>query len=71
MGGHWALGDTGNMPNAYTGLGSISHEVSSALIDLARQNHEADFRWLAASAGMPPEDIDVLWVVLEWHTHGG
>jgi len=36
-------------------------EVVSTLVSLAREGRESDFRWLAASRGVPPAELDVMW----------
>jgi hypothetical protein len=39
----------------------LPDETVATLLDLARAGHEADFRWLAASAGVKAEEMDRLW----------
>ena len=36
-------------------------DLIETLVDLARANHEADFRWLARSAGVGEEQLEELW----------
>lgn len=36
-------------------------DLIATLIDLARDNREADFRWLAASAGVAAAELEALW----------
>jgi hypothetical protein len=42
-------------------LERIPADTVTTLLDLARAGHEADFRWLAASAGVKAEELDALW----------
>ena len=42
-------------------LERLPADTVATLLDLARAGHEADFRWLAASAGLKAEELDALW----------
>ena len=42
-------------------LEPLPADIVTTLLELARAGQDADFRWLAASAGVKAEELDALW----------